>query len=190
MRKRSSRAMTPHSNPEWGVMTPHSTLKSWQLWRWLVGQSKTGNGGLKKNEIMPFGSLIWHSCPGSLMNLWSFHLQNCFFLRNPRTQLFEGPFSILRYVSRLLLDSLMIGPSVSHATVFETVLSNCRHRYNWNIVACDVKQSPLLFQSHSPLALPQQTRILTLKFLTPPVRTPGFKSRIRPPYPQRIVKGD
>ena len=23
-----------------------------------------------------------------------------------------------------------------------------------------------------------------------PVRTPGFKSRIRPPYPQRVVKGD
>ena len=23
-----------------------------------------------------------------------------------------------------------------------------------------------------------------------PVRTPGFKSRIRPPYPQRFVKGD
>ena len=24
----------------------------------------------------------------------------------------------------------------------------------------------------------------------PPLRTPGFKSRIRPPYPQRVVKGD
>ena len=24
----------------------------------------------------------------------------------------------------------------------------------------------------------------------PPVRTPAFKSRIRPPYPQRVVKGD
>ena len=24
----------------------------------------------------------------------------------------------------------------------------------------------------------------------PPVRTPGVKSRIRPPYPQRVVKGD
>ena len=23
-----------------------------------------------------------------------------------------------------------------------------------------------------------------------PVRTPGFKSRIRPPYSQRVVKGD
>ena len=23
-----------------------------------------------------------------------------------------------------------------------------------------------------------------------PVGTPGFKSRIRPPYPQRVVKGD
>ena len=23
-----------------------------------------------------------------------------------------------------------------------------------------------------------------------PVRTPGFKSRIHPPYPQRVVKGD
>ena len=26
--------------------------------------------------------------------------------------------------------------------------------------------------------------------LRPPVRTPGFKTRIRPPYPQRVVKGD
>ena len=23
--------MTPHSNPVWGVITPHSTLKSWQV---------------------------------------------------------------------------------------------------------------------------------------------------------------
>ena len=29
--KRSSLAMTPHSNPEWGVITPHGTLKSWQV---------------------------------------------------------------------------------------------------------------------------------------------------------------
>ena len=26
--------------------------------------------------------------------------------------------------------------------------------------------------------------------LTKSVRTPGFKSRKRPPYPQRVVKGD
>ena len=32
MRKRSSHDMTPHSDPEWGVTTPHSTLKSWQVW--------------------------------------------------------------------------------------------------------------------------------------------------------------
>ena len=31
MQKRSSRAMTPHSNPEWRVITPQGTLKSWQL---------------------------------------------------------------------------------------------------------------------------------------------------------------
>ena len=28
------------------------------------------------------------------------------------------------------------------------------------------------------------------RFQPAPVRTPGFKSRIRPPYPQRVVKGD
>ena len=49
MRKRSPRAMTPHSNPVWGGHYPHSTLKSWQIWcHWGVNnpqmnlQSKFG----------------------------------------------------------------------------------------------------------------------------------------------------
>ena len=31
--------------------------------------------------------------------------------------------------------------------------------------------------------------VQSLSNTIPPVGTPGFKSRIRPPYPQRVVKG-
>ena len=51
---------------------------------------------------------------------------------------------------------------------------------SWGIFTC-------IFQKISgSLRLPI---IISIKCLSPVV-TPGFKPRIRPPYPQRVVKGD
>ena len=61
----------------------------------------------------------------------------------------------------------------------------------WAItVACIM---PTMFYSERPKddldLLPYDPKSIGF-FLSSPVGTPGFKSRIRPPCPQRVVKGD
>ena len=71
MRKRSPRAMTPHSNPVWGVITPHSTLKSWQVWCYELNlflnlnytpcNKVVGEGGmiLESPRSLAIGICLW-----------------------------------------------------------------------------------------------------------------------------------